>query len=91
MKILRTGMLLALFLAPAVMAAQLPNRESTIIKKRITLKYPNNYSMQRALLAAQTKSYEFLRPVGVPYDTLKQMHRPIISKYPYDFLCKKPC
>jgi len=62
------------------------------VKASIESRYPNDYSMQKALITNQVKSYEFLQtyaPSSVPSNVLEKIKNEISSRYPDDYSMQK--
>jgi hypothetical protein len=62
------------------------------VKASIESRYPDNYSMQKTLIANQVQSYKFLQsysPSIVPSDVFENIKGAIESRYPYNFSMQK--
>ena len=62
------------------------------VKASIESRYPDNYSMQKTLIADQVQSYEFLQgysPLSVPSDVFEKIKDSIKSRYLYNFSMQK--
>jgi len=86
-----------LMLCTSVLAGQSPAQEISPdvlsrIRARIEARYPDNYSMQRALIDDQVEAYKFLQsyaPPSVPVASLRRIRERNQERYPDNYSMQK--